>query len=59
MSCLQKSRFAHQDSDGEELQQASQEAHRLAHDLVKYRIGKASPPLSRSAAILRKLSDEL
>lgn len=59
MSCSQKSRFAHQDSDGEELRRVSQEAHRLAHDLVKYRIGKASPPPSRSAAILRKLSDEL
>ena len=59
MSCLQKSRFAHQDSDSEELQRVSQEAHRLAYDLVKYRIGKASPPPSRSAAILQKLSVEL
>ena len=59
MSCSQKSQFAHQDSDGEELRRVSQEAHRLAHDLVKYRIGKASPPPSRTATILRKLSDKL
>ena len=59
MSCSQRSCFTHQDSDSEEIRRASQEAHRLAHDLVSYRIGKGSPPPSRSAAILRKLSDEL
>lgn len=59
MSCSQKSRLSHQDSDNEEIRRVSLEAHLLAQDLVKYRIGKGSPPPTRSAAILRKLADEL
>lgn len=59
MSCLQKTRIAHQDSDSEDIRRIRQEAHNLAHDLVTYRMGKANPPPTKTAAILRKLSDEL
>ena len=59
MSCLQKNRMVIAQTDSEEIRRVSQEARSLAHDLVTYRIGKASPPPTQTAAILRKLSDEL
>lgn len=61
MSCLQPTRVV-QDSAGtvgEEMRRVSEEARNLAHDLVSYRIGKGTPPPTRAAAILRRLSDEL
>ena len=59
MSCLQRSRIVHQDTNTEDIRRVGQEARILAQDLVTYRIGKANPPPTRTAAILRKLSDEL
>ncbi|PFX31800.1 apoptosis regulator R1-like [Stylophora pistillata] len=60
MDCLQKTRLAQlQDSKSDEMQRVCQEAKALANDLVEYRIGKRNPPPSHTAAILRRLSDEL
>jgi len=43
----------------EEMRRIREVAQSLAHDLVSYRIGKVTPPPTRTAAILRRLSDEL
>lgn len=60
IDCLQKTRLAQlQDSNSDEMQRVCQEAKALAKDLVEYRTGKGNPPPSRTAAILRRLSDEL
>lgn len=60
MTCLQKSRLAQlQDTNSEETRRVCQEARILASDLVEYRTGKGNPPPTRTAAILRRLSDEL
>lgn len=60
MGCLQKTRLTQlQDSNSDEMQRVCQEAKALAKDLVEYRTGKGNPPPSRTAAILRRLSDEL
>jgi len=43
----------------EDMRRIREEAQSLAHDLVSYRTGKDTPPPTRTAAILRRLSDEL
>lgn len=59
MSCLQPTRVVQDTAMSEEMRRISEEARNLAHDLVSYRIGKMNPPPTRTAAILRRLSDEL
>lgn len=59
MSCLQPTRVVQDTAMSEEIRCISEEARNLAHDLVSYRIGKINPPPTRTAAILRRLSDEL
>lgn len=61
MSCLQPTRVVQEAAStlNEEMRRISEEAQSLARDLVSYRIGKVTPPPSRTAAILRRLTDEL
>ena len=64
MSCLQPKclTVAPQETvstTNEEMRRIREEAQSLAHDLVSYGIGKVTPPPTRTAANLRRLSDEL
>ena len=61
MSCLQPTRAAPETASNvsEDMRRVGEEARNLAHDLVLYRVGKNTPPPTRTAAILRRLSDEL
>lgn len=61
MSCLQPTRVVQETAStlNEEMRRISEEAQSLASDLVSHRIGKVTPPPSRTAAILRRLTDEL
>ena len=43
----------------EEVRRIGEEAKSLAHDIASYHIGKVSPPPNQTAAILRRLTDEL
>ena len=58
MTCLEQTRTL-QDANDEKERRLRQEAHLLARDLVTYRIGKASSPVTGTASTMRRISDEL
>ena len=63
MSCIHPSRVVQEtvriSNMSDEMRRIGEEAQSLAHDLVSYRIGKLSPPPNQTAAILRRLTDDL
>ena len=63
MSCIHPSRVVQEtvriSNMTEETRRIGEEAKSLAHDIVSYHTGKVSPPPNQTAAILRRLTDEL
>lgn len=61
MNCLQSEKSAQEvaGAASDEMHRIGEEARSLARDLISYRTGSVIPPPSRSAVILRRLTDGL